>query len=490
MIVMRQKKIFAIVLLLSAVVTGAWAQTTYKVGFDDNSNTEGWTISPTTAADGQTVTVSYAGEHRVKSVTAKTATAPVENVIDLSTLPDKGDGKNVLQAKDGDVLTNTLALDYRITVADGAKVTLRNATIDRPDDNNRHGWAGITCDYNATIVLEGTNTVTAFYKYYPGIYIAKGKTLTIQGTGSLTASAVISAEENSGAGIGGGYVENPYTEALKECGNIVIKSGNITAIGGRNGAGIGATICGGSYNVSSCGNIVILGGTVNATGGYFAAGIGGGITCGNILIKGGTVNAKGGTIGAGIGCSQSTTTCGDIIITGGHVTAAAGDWDNVLFNGGGTGIGTSISGNCGNITISGGTVDATGGYGGAGIGNCNPVNTSSCGNITITGGTVVARGGEYAAGIGAGLYGGESCGEVTITNTVTSVTAYKGTDNGGVLHPYAIGTGTYGYAKKVTIGGTVYWDPTDFSDYPALLDVNWLNDGKTILNVSPFVYEP
>jgi len=393
---MRQKKIFAIVLLLSAVVTGAWAQTTYKVGFDDNSNTEGWTISPTTAADGQTVTVSYAGEHRVKSVTAKTATAPVENVIDLSTLPDKGDGKNVLQAKDGDVLTNTLALDYKIIVADGAKVTLRNATIDRPGDNNRHGWAGITCDYNATIVLEGTNTVTAFYKYYPGIYIAKGKTLTIQGTGSLTASAVILAEENSGAGIGGGYVEYPYTEALKECGNIVIKSGNITAIGGRNGAGIGATICGGSYNVSSCGNIVILGGTVNATGGY----------------------------------------------------------------------------------------------GGAGIGSGDAIGGSICGNITITGGTVVARGGEYAAGIGAGLHGGEDCGEVNITNTVTSVTAYKGTDNGGVLHPYSIGTGTYGYAKKVTIGGTVYWDPTDFSDYPALLDVNWLNDGKTILNVSPFVYEP
>ena len=393
---MRQKKIFAIVLLLSAVVTGAWAQTTYKVGFDDNSNTEGWTISPTTAADGQTVTVSYAGEHRVKSVTAKTATAPVENVIDLSMLPDKGDGKNVLQAKDGDVLTNTLALDYKIIVADGAKVTLRNATIDRPGDNNRHGWAGITCDYNATIVLEGTNTVTAFYKYYPGIYIAKGKTLTIQGTGSLTASAVIPAEENSGAGIGGGYVEYPYTEALKECGNIVIKSGNITAIGGRNGAGIGATICGGSYNVSSCGNIVILGGTVNATGGY----------------------------------------------------------------------------------------------GGAGIGSGDAIGGSICGNITITGGTVVARGGEYAAGIGAGLHGGEDCGEVNITNTVTSVTAYKGTDNGGVLHPYSIGTGTYGYAKKVTIGGTVYWDPTDFSDYPALLDVNWLNDGKPILNVSPFVYEP
>lgn len=309
---MRQKKIFAIVLLLSAVVTGAWAQTTYKVGFDDNSNTEGWTISPTTAADGQTVTVSYAGEHRVKSVTAKTATAPVENVIDLSTLPDKG------------------------------------------------------------------------------------KTLTIQGTGSLTASAVIPAEENSGAGIGGGYVEYPYTEALKECGNIVIKSGNITAIGGRNGAGIGATICGGSYNVSSCGNIVILGGTVNATGGY----------------------------------------------------------------------------------------------GGAGIGSGDAIGGSICGNITITGGTVVARGGEYAAGIGAGLHGGEDCGEVNITNTVTSVTAYKGTDNGGVLHPYSIGTGTYGYAKKVTIGGTVYWDPTDFSDYPALLDVNWLNDGKPILNVSPFVYEP
>lgn len=56
-------------------------------------------------------------------------------------------------------------------------------------------------------MLEGTNEVCAGrddggYNYYPGIWIAKGKTLTIQGDGTLTAySNGISVTIETGANV-------------------------------------------------------------------------------------------------------------------------------------------------------------------------------------------------------------------------------------------------------------------------------------------------
>lgn len=57
---------------------------------------------------------------------------------------------------------------------------------------------------NTTLVLEGTNNVTGFYESYPGIYIASGKTLIIQGDGTLNASSndVDVEDYYGGAGIG------------------------------------------------------------------------------------------------------------------------------------------------------------------------------------------------------------------------------------------------------------------------------------------------
>lgn len=55
-------------------------------------------------------------------------------------------------------------------------------------------WAGLTCLGDATLILEdGTNnTVKGFHRWYPGIFVPEGKTLTIrggaQGTGTLTAN--------------------------------------------------------------------------------------------------------------------------------------------------------------------------------------------------------------------------------------------------------------------------------------------------------------
>jgi hypothetical protein len=232
-------------------------------------------------------------------------------------------------AVNGDVLTGTLpeGVNVKISITDGATVTLRNVTIEGYDDES-YDWAGLTCEGDATIVIEGTNSIQGFYYRYPGISVPIGKTLTIGGSGSLEAKSnqgiYINTDKqgnkttsliDSGSGIGGSINE--------DCGNIVIESGTITATGSYRSAGIG------SSDQQSCGTITITGGTVTATGGDYAAGIGAGYEfsarCGNITITGGTVIAKGGQGAAGIGCGVSSH-CGNITISNSaSVTATKGD---------------------------------------------------------------------------------------------------------------------------------------------------------------------
>ena len=158
---------------------------------------------------------------------------------------------------DGEVVTGTLNTPVKITIADGATVTLNNVTINGVNSND-YKWAGINCKGNATIILEGENTVKGFYEDYPGVWVLSSYTLTIKGTGSLNASS-----NGFGAGIGSAYGSD-----IQNAGTIYIQSGNITATGGKYAAGIES-----NWN-NNCGHIMISGGTINATGG--AAGIGSG----------------------------------------------------------------------------------------------------------------------------------------------------------------------------------------------------------------------
>ncbi len=211
-----------------------------------------------------------------------------------------------INAVNGDHIfqSSSAATANTITIPNGAKVTLNGVNISTTGP-------GIICNGTATIVLEGTNSVTSTDNTAVQIGTLS-KTLTISGSGSLTATG------GGGAGIGSGKV-------LDYCGNIVINGGTVTAIGGERAAGIGSVYQEGSY--SSCGDITINGGTVTATGGEEAAGIGGGggKSCGNITINGGTVTATGGSYCAGIG-SGFGATCGHITITDGvtRVTANKG----------------------------------------------------------------------------------------------------------------------------------------------------------------------
>lgn len=258
-------------------------------------------------------------------------------------------------AVNGDVLTGTLPEDVnvKISITDGATVTLSNVTIEGYDDKS-YDWAGITCEGDATINIEGKNSIQGFYHRYPGISVPIGKTLTIRGSGSLKAKSnqgiKIHTGSNgyqttsrivSGSGIGGS-INN-------DCGNIVIESGTITATGSYRSAGIG------SSEEQSCGTITITGGIVTATGGENAAGIGSAYTseCGNITITGGTVTATGGKHAAAIG-SGVDSFCSDITIGGSaYVTATKGEESPYCI---GLGInGTVEEKTSGTITI-GGTV--------------------------------------------------------------------------------------------------------------------------------------
>ena len=284
------------------------APPTYSVTMAEGTEeADKWTISPTEAAAGSSVIATYSGTKKVKSVKA-VKKAPA--VTDLATITAN------YEAKDGETLTGTLASNVKISIAAGATVTLKDVNITNLGDNC--DWAGINCPGDATLVLEGTNTVCAGrdgsgYNNYPGIWIASGKTLTIQGDGTLTAYS--NGTNPYAAGIGG------CCEIA--CGNIVINSGTITATGGWGAAGIG----GGEG--AGCGNITINGGTVTATGGNGGAGIGSGGdgenygSCGNITISGGTVEATGGSNAAGIGGGSSNGACGTITITSGVTSVKA-----------------------------------------------------------------------------------------------------------------------------------------------------------------------
>ena len=336
--------------------------------------------------------------------------------VNLATLKANNLTESTFTAQNGDILYGTLdgtKEKVKISVADGAKVTLSGVDIIGVNAEISCPWAGINCPGDATIILARgtTNTVKGFSCYWPGIYIAPGKTLTVQGSGSLTASGVYGVEppsnppkHNYGAGIGGGQS-------------------------------------------ISCGNIVINGGDISAIGDYYAAGIGGGqdASCGNITISGGTIKATGANCAAAIGCGfnyrdygEDDTYCGDITISGGSVEAKGGYQA--------AGIGGGYDAYCGKITISGGYVKASGGTDGAGIGSAY-TSPSNCGDIIISGGTVEATGGYQSAGIGSGH--NASCGNITILSTVISVIATKG--GSFSTDPASIGAGTDGTCGTVII---------------------------------------
>lgn len=232
----------------------------------------------------------------VISMTVNTAT----NYVDL------GDVTSNTTITNGKTVFGTLASNVKVSIADGATVTLHNVNINGNGLLSNY-CAGITCDGNATINLSGTNIVRGLNNDYPGIQAPDSepdpgieklgaKTLTIQGTGSLTATS-----NGNGAGIGG------YEGG--GCGNISIMGGTVTAISNGAGAGIGSGL------VGDCGDITISSGitcvrAIKSNDNAYSIGGGQGGGCGTVTFGGVSVdiyNVSSGNYGE-VTLSISTTT--------------------------------------------------------------------------------------------------------------------------------------------------------------------------------------
>ncbi|GHU80964.1 hypothetical protein FACS1894191_7290 [Clostridia bacterium] len=203
----------------------------------------------------------------------------------------------------------------RIAVAEGAAatITLNGADIGATYElNNSQAAITLGSGANVNLILTGDSYLTG--RSRAGIQTT-GATLTISGSGSLTAQG-----GEYSAGIGG--------TGTNAGGAVTISGGTVMATGGAGGAGIG----GGDR--SAGGTITISGGTVTAIGGnspsvndYWggAAGIGGG--AGDIV--------------------SSSGASGDITIMGGaQVTATGGNSTN---QSGGAGIGSGGAGSTGGV---------------------------------------------------------------------------------------------------------------------------------------------
>ena len=178
------------------------------------------------------------------SITVKMNQASAR-VVDLED-PTNYDADGVFLAQDGDVLSGTFPSDNKkhVLLADGASVTLKGATI----VNSSTHFPGIGLIGNATIILDGNNTVGA-NSIQAGIAVGgPGTTLTIKGEGTLEATG-----DFMGAGIGSRGSSS--SADVISCGDIVILGGTIKANSNRAaGIGCGSAVNGGTV---SCGNITI-----------------------------------------------------------------------------------------------------------------------------------------------------------------------------------------------------------------------------------------
>lgn len=260
------------------------------------------------------------------------------------------------QADNSSTSTPAKSTDNVITIVNnlvkGAKqafsFVLDNVNIDRSNNYSSNNSAALTVKGNGDteIELDGDNILKG------GSYHAGLEKNDSDGTGTLTIKDDNKAEDGSKA--------------------------SLLAKGNTDSAGIGGTSKDGNGNTS---NITITGGNITAISGWYGAGIGGGDNGygKDITITGDATVKASGYRGAGIGGGPGGGSDG-----GGKVTIS-GHADVTAFSDAGAGIGGGFHG-CADVTISeDATVFAQGYNGGIGIGtgeSANPNTSTSVGNRT------------------------------------------------------------------------------------------------------------
>ena len=191
-------------------------------------------------------------------------------VVNLADLTESYD------IQDGDTLTGKLASSVFISASESLTFTLLDADINGDGSLDEY-YAAIGIEYgDVTMLLRGKNKLQGLHFGEPGIFVHAPASLTIDGDGELTVTG-----RDYAAGIGNGTGANCKDPA----GNILIKGGSITAIGGINAAAIG------SGKGKSVGSITVEGTTIllDATPGTGApCSIGAGVdgSCGTVTVRG------------------------------------------------------------------------------------------------------------------------------------------------------------------------------------------------------------
>ena len=195
------------------------------------------------------------------------------------------------------------ATAYYILVTGGTHTITLNDLVCTSSESSPIKLSG---DAKVNLILVGTSALTGS-GYHAGIEVPSGCELTISGDGQLTALG-----GNESAGIGA----TSDGKTSSTLGRIIIRSGTIIACNtGRNAAGIGE-----SRYAKGGGEIYIYGGNIYATSSGNGAGVGGGGTADasaktmKIGIYGGIISAGGSTYAIGDGKSQSIC---EVTVTGG-----------------------------------------------------------------------------------------------------------------------------------------------------------------------------
>ena len=326
---------------------------------------------------------------------------------DLCVKDDKGE--DIRNRQDDDIIlttknkdtgeTETTSNTVTITAenkGDTANVTLKDVDIEVDTTEAESGAIEIKGDGNTNLELNGNNTVLTENRWREGhAAIEKADknghgTLTIKddvnddnisektGTEADTTGTLLAGGDLMAAAIGGGNGED-----LRDTSNITITGGQITAIGGNDGAAaIGGGYDGTGKNIRIKGNAHVI-----AAAGEGAA-IGGGTGSGNsvTITDDAVVNAYavyGAAIGGGD--SEGHLNSPSTITISGNATVHA---ETSL---GGCAIGSGRYGSCSDLTINiekNANVTAIGSHDAPAIGNC--AGTYGTTTINITGGTVNA----------------------------------------------------------------------------------------------------
>ena len=263
-----KKRFLSMLVLLAAVVSGAWAQepATYKITLAEGTeDAENWSV-PAEAPAGSPVTATYSGDKKVKSVKAVKKGGAVDNTY----LKWDADQKKLVATDIPAEVTTVANADQYVNWAAGTYVVEGEVTI--------NGMIGL--NGNVDLIIKDGAKLTVNNKI---VGYDNGKKLSIYGQANQTGQLVVNYSEHA--------ITNVTTLEVHSCQVKATSSGN--SCGGFNYIQ--------TFNVY--GGLVDVKGTVNGYGISL-------VYSGSMNIYGGEVRAEGSGNDAsysyGIRCSSST----------------------------------------------------------------------------------------------------------------------------------------------------------------------------------------